>query len=103
MQERSSLFAKGLENEEFKASNGWLESFYKRYKIMFVTRSEEYGDVPEDVVKEWKEKLASLREGYRLEDIFNMDKTGLYFRVTEIKTLFQKGQDRAGGKKVRFI
>lgn len=27
IQKRALLFAKGLENEEFKVSNGWLESF----------------------------------------------------------------------------
>ena len=31
-----------------------------------------------------------------------MDETRLYFRVTENETLFQKGQDFAGGKKRKF-
>ena len=73
-----------------------------RDNITFITGSRERGDDPKDVVNEWKEKLASLCEGYRSEDIFNMDETRLYFRVTENETLFQKGQDFAGGKKSKF-
>ena len=49
-----------------------------------------------------KEKLAILCEWDRPEDIFNMDKTGLYFRVTENKILFRKGQDCGDGKKSKL-
>ena len=57
IQKRALLFAKGLENEEFKVSNGWLESFYRRHNITLVTRSRDCGDILKDVVKKWKEKL----------------------------------------------
>ena len=53
-------------------------------------------------MKAWKEKLASLCEGCRPENIFNMDEMELHFRVTENKILFQKCQECAGGKKVSF-
>ena len=42
-----------------------LKAFCKKHNIMFFTRSRECGDIPEDIVKEWKEKLASVCEGYR--------------------------------------
>lgn len=102
LQERALFFATGIENEEFNAFNGWLETFRKRQNITVVTRTGEYGDAPEDDVKAWKEKLASLCEGCRPENIFNMDEMELHFRVTENKILFQKGQECAGGKKVSF-
>lgn len=45
------FFATGIENEEFNAFNGWLETFRKRQNITVVTRTGEYGDAPEDDVK----------------------------------------------------
>ena len=52
LQEKALLFAKDLDNEEFKASNGQLESFRMRDNITFITGSRERGDDPKDVVKE---------------------------------------------------
>jgi hypothetical protein len=39
-------------------------------------------DVKETTINEWKEKLPQLCEGYKPEDIFNMDETGLLFNYT---------------------
>ena len=37
-------------------------------------------------------------EGFRSEDTFNMDETGLFFRETTNKNVHTKGEDCAGGK-----
>ncbi len=50
-------------------------------------------------VKEWKERLPSLLEGYAPEDILNLDETGLFFRQLPDKSLTVKAKDCAGGKK----
>ena len=42
------------------------------------------------------------KKGYNPCGIFNMDKTGLFFRTTEDKTLHQKGQECSCGKKVKM-
>ena len=42
------------------------------------------------------------KKGYNPCGIFNMDKTGLFFRTTEDKTLHQKGQECSGGKKAKM-
>ena len=47
-------------------------------------------------------KTSILLEGYNPCDIFKMDKTGLFFRTTEDKTLHQKGQECSGGKKAKM-
>ena len=58
-------------------------------------------DVDIAVVEDWKEKLPTLLEGYNLCDIFNMDKTGLFFHTNEEKTLHEKGRECSGGKKAK--
>lgn len=47
---------------EFKALNGWLECFLKRYNIIFKKMSGERGAVNPEVVEEWKKKIPSLCE-----------------------------------------
>ena len=64
LKEKALKFAKDLNKLEFKASNGWLESFIKRNNIVFGTMSGERGDVDKNIVENWKEKLPKLCEGY---------------------------------------
>lgn len=99
LKQKALGFAAELGLSEFKASNGWLESFLKRYNIVFKKMSGERGSVNTEVVDEWKKKIPSLCEGYDPANIFNMDETGLFFRDTTRSTYFKKGEDCAGGKR----
>ena len=99
IKEKGLKCAADLDNESFKASNGWLDCFLKCHNIVFGKMSGERGDVKETTMNEWKEKLPQLCEGYKSEDIFNMDETGLSFRDTTRYTFHKKGDDCAGGKR----
>ena len=73
-------FAKLLEDHEFKASNGWLDSFKKRHNLKFASVSGKVLDVDLGLVEDWKARLPTICQGYEESNIFNTDKTGLLFR-----------------------
>ncbi|XP_025197064.1 tigger transposable element-derived protein 6-like [Melanaphis sacchari] len=75
LKEKAKNFAKSLGHEQFKASNGWLESFKKRHDIAFRKVCGESATVSDDIVNEWKLHLSELLEGYKPCDIFNADET----------------------------
>jgi len=99
LKEKALVYANDLGNTNFKASNGWLESFVKRNNIAFVSMSGERGDVDTGTVTEWKSRVPSVCEGYKPHNIFNMDETGLFYKDTSRKTFHFKKADCAGGKR----
>ncbi|KAH3719702.1 hypothetical protein DPMN_062569 [Dreissena polymorpha] len=99
IQEKAKKFAGELGLNDFKGSNGWLESFLKLNNIVFKTQSGERGEVKLDTVDKRKAKIASVCQGYEPKDIFNMDESGLFYRDSTKSTFFKKGETCAGGKR----
>lgn len=98
LKEAPRKFAADLGNEDFKASNGWLESLKKWHSIGASIMVRESGGVDGSVVNDWQSKLADLTRGYATRDIYNMDESGLFYTATSTKTLYVKGQKCSGGK-----
>ena len=98
IQEKAKWMAAELGMIDFRASNGWLESFKRRNNIRFAVISGEANDVDADTVDDWIKRLPSICEGYTSKDIFNADETGLYYRALPNKSMTVKGKTNRGGK-----
>ena len=79
IQEQAEEYAKELQkDEDFNASNGWLDRFKSRHNIGGSKLSGEHASVDPEAVHSWKERLPEIINGYNPCDIYNMDKTGLF-------------------------
>ena len=100
LKEKALKFASELGYPTFKASNGWLESFKARNKIVFRSVCGEAGAVNEEISEQWMEKLPGLIESFSPRNILNMDETGIFFRDSGCKKSFVlKNQKCTGGKR----
>ncbi|XP_053966944.1 tigger transposable element-derived protein 6-like [Anastrepha ludens] len=97
------LKAKAMENAgklgvpNFNASDGWLNKWRIRNNVAFKCVSGEAADVNQDGVEQFRTKLPSLLTGYKPQDIYNADESGLFFRVLPDKTLALKSEKCVGG------
>ena len=101
LQEKATRIAEPLEvsGEQFKASNGWLDRFKRRTGITAKFISGESGDVREETVDSWRERLPVILQGWHPRDIWNMDETGQFFRALPNRSLTEASQSCTGGKK----
>src|SRR5271156_1224157 len=78
-----------LDVDEPKWSNGWLEGFKKRFKVKeFVQHGEgAAADIHSPANITQIEELRQLCATYAVEDIFNMNEIGLFWKMAPIRTL----------------
>jgi len=89
-----------LHNEpDFKSSTGWLYRWLQRNNISLQNMNGESAKVDNSTVNDWISKLSKMIEGYKPEDIFNADETGLFFKCMPQKTYGFKGQKCYNGEK----
>ncbi|XP_019894080.1 tigger transposable element-derived protein 6-like [Musca domestica] len=98
LMEKANFFAKKLNVNNFKASNGWLDKVKKRNNITYKKICGKSAAVDENVCLEWKEKLKDLIKYYDANDIFNADETGLFYKCLPDHTFCFKDEKCHGGK-----
>ena len=90
------------QKEEFKASRGWFENFKKRTGIHSVVMHGEAAssnsEAAEKLVKEFKEFVNS--EGYVLNQVFNCDETGLFWKKMPRRTYISKEEKSVPGLRI---
>ena len=102
LKEKAKEIAEKLGIEGFKASNGWLDKWKQRHSIKRVSICGESGDVSGATVDSWKERLPENLNGYKMEDIYNLDETGCFWRSLPDKGFGEKGKQCKGGKKSKL-
>lgn len=98
LKEKALHVASSIGFHEFKASDGWLNKFKKRHSLSLKTLVGEAANVDMETVANWKGRLKNVIEGYAMEDIWNADETGLFFKMTPSKSLVEKGKKAKNGK-----
>ena len=100
MKEKAEKFAAALDIEDFHCSNGWIDRFKQRHDLKFKTIIGERGDVNMETTSNWlRDVYPALVEGYKPEDTYNADETGLFYQLLPNKTLASKEDECVGIKK----
>lgn len=99
LKEKAKEIAEELNIEDFGASNGWLERFKVRHCLSFKTICGEAAAVDVDAVDDWKNSvLKEILSRFDASNVFNLDETGLFYRLLPDKTLSFKGEKCTSGK-----
>ncbi|UYV76916.1 hypothetical protein LAZ67_14002390 [Cordylochernes scorpioides] len=92
LKEKAILLALKMGQDNFEASNGWLEKFKARRNIAFKRLHGEAGSVDANSVATWKGGIIpSLLAKYSPQDIFNADETGLFYKLLPNQTMTIRG------------
>lgn len=98
MIERAREIAKQLNITNFHFSSRWFDKFKSRNKLTSVISCGESSKVNQCDVDAWMEANRSIIQNYRADDIYNMDETGLFYRMQPNRTLAIQGEACHGGK-----
>ena len=85
--------------DTFSYSNGWLAKFKRRKGISSVRLHGEAASANPSTVTAGREQLQEDLKAFDPEDIYNIDETGLFYKLQPNQTLATKSSDIRGTKK----
>ncbi|XP_067949393.1 tigger transposable element-derived protein 4-like [Watersipora subatra] len=96
--EKANKFLQDL-GKDTTVSRGWIDRWKKRHSIGSQIVVGESAAVNVGEVEKWKEEvLTPLLQTYTYDDIFNMNETGLFYKLMVDKTLHFKREKCSRGK-----
>ena len=96
-------FAEKMSIENFHASDGWLDRWKKRYNVSFKKISGEGNACTDETTAPWAETtLPTMLPKYELNQIYNADKFGLFYRAQPKKCLHLYDERFVGGKRSKL-
>ena len=87
LREKAREFGEEFNINDFTYSSGWLYRFKKRHVIASHTLCGESAGVDKQLISDGVERAVTAMQDYSLKDIYNMDETGLFFRLLPDKSL----------------
>lgn len=100
LKEKAVELARRMGHDEFVATDGWLSRWKNRRDIKFKKAHGEKASANSVEAEKWSlTRIPALLERYALEDIYNADETGLYFRATPDGSLTYRHEQIMGSKK----
>lgn len=99
LQAKAEQLGKLLGHQEFICSSGWIDRFKSRHNIVSGKVSGEAAAVNGQIVEGWmKKEWPKVCEKYPVNDIYNADETGLFYKMCPSSTLKFKNEKCVGGK-----
>ena len=99
--EEARIIAERIGDDTFKGTSGWLDKWKKRHNIGQMNIAGEEGDVSQEMINSWNERVKELTRDYSPRDIWNEDETGCFWKTMPQKSLSQKGKRCRGGKNAK--
>ena len=102
MKMAAERFAAKIGIDGFKASEGWLYRLKLRHGLSNKKAYGESLDANEQLIDEFRQDVKALinREGLLLEQLYNCDETGLYYRSVPENTLASEKEKTVPGRKL---
>ena len=99
IKEKARALAAEFEITDFSASDGWVQKFLNRFNISLQSICGELNKVGEEKANDWITFFEGIKSKFRPQDVYNMDKTGIFFNLFPDQTYAIKAEKCHGGEK----